>query len=124
MSFHHYSSFTAVLLVTALVSVATPAQAQCTPQWHPFDSSTASFPGVNGAVFAMRMWDPDGAGPLAPKLVVGGRFTVAGNALANNIALYDPDTNQWSALGTGMSGESPVYALAVLPDGELVAGGY
>src|SRR4030095_8157977 len=69
------------------------------------------------------MWDPDGAGPMPPTLVVGGEFTIAGTALANRIAACDPVTGAWSALGSGMNG-SFVYALATLPNGDLVAGGH
>src|SRR5262245_15334581 len=76
----------------------------------------------------MTMWDPDGAGPMQPLLVVGGRFTVAGSVFANSIAAYDPVSRVWSALGSGLSyGLSTVLAavnaLAVLPNGDLVAGG-
>jgi len=35
-------------------------------------------------VIAGTMWDPDGAGPATPVLVIGGQFTVAGSALADN----------------------------------------
>ncbi|MFO0082133.1 MAG: hypothetical protein ACK55O_05895, partial [Phycisphaerales bacterium] len=118
-----------VLSVLAVLGVS-GVRAQCTPEWQPFDPSTASFPGVNGSVMATAIWDPDGpGGPQTPKLVVGGQFTLAVNALANNIAAYDPATGQWSPLGSGI-GEGfgffaplSVRALAVLPNGDLVAGG-
>ncbi len=100
---------------------ASQVKAQCEPRWHPFDPSTAGVPGVEGAVYDVTMWDPDGPGPMTARLVVGGWFTVAGRVLANNIAVYDPATGEWSALGSGMS--ERVYALAVLPNGDLVAGG-
>ncbi|MBL9079957.1 MAG: hypothetical protein JNL08_20855 [Planctomycetes bacterium] len=57
-------------------------------------------------------------------LVVGGTFTTAGTASANHIARWDGVS--WSGLGTGMSGGAfvpGVAALAVLPNGDLVAGG-
>jgi trimeric autotransporter adhesin len=107
----------------ALATVATgllgsaAVQSQCAPQWLPGQS----VPGVNGVVRAMTEWDPDGAGPLPPRIVVAGDFTVAGDVLANRIATYDPATGAWAALGTGM--DNRVYALAVLPNGNLVAGG-
>ncbi|QYU66619.1 hypothetical protein J4558_16775 [Leptolyngbya sp. 15MV] len=115
------------LCVMMLVCVLCTANAvgQCTPEWQPFDPSTAGVPGTNGTVNATTMWDPDGPGPQTPRLVVGGRFTIAGNTFANNIAVYDPATGNWSALGSlregGMGGS--VFALAVLPSGDLVAGG-
>jgi hypothetical protein len=40
---------------------------------------------------------------------------------ASNIAAYDPRLDTWSALGSGVNGT--VRALAVLPNGDLVAGG-
>jgi hypothetical protein len=72
-------------------------------------------------VNAMTTWDPDGPGPMTARLVIGGSFTVAGTAAANNVAMYDPATGEWSALGSGMN--NVVWALAVLPNGDLVAGG-
>lgn len=54
------------------------------------------------------------------KLVYGGRFSAAGGVNANNIAAYDPVTNQWSALGSGINGQ--VKALIVY-NGNLYAGG-
>lgn len=35
--------------------------------------------------------------------------------------MWNPATDQWSALGTGTNGE--VLALAVMPDNTLIAGG-
>ena len=57
-------------------------------------------------------------------LVAAGRFTSAGGAPANHIARWDGTT--WSPLGSGLSGGATgvyVNALAVLPNGDLVAGG-
>jgi hypothetical protein len=58
-------------------------------------------------------------------LVVGGFFTTAGGVAANSIARWNGST--WSTLGTGFLGASglgSVAALAVLPSGDLVAGGF
>ena len=93
------------------------AMAQCTPQWLPG-------PGVAGAsdlVRAATNWDPDGNGPLGSLVVLGGSFAAAGTAAANRIATYDPATGAWGTLGAGMDGN--ISALAVLPNGNLVAGG-
>ena len=57
-------------------------------------------------------------------LVAGGVFTTAGGVSANFIARWDGTS--WSALGSGMSGPPgplAVRVLAVLPNGDLVAGG-
>src|SRR5439155_3920885 len=87
--------------------------------------------GVNGHVFAVAMWDPDGAGPLPAQLVIGGDFTTAGGTVVNCIARWDGSA--WQPFGTGMASSQPpgvdVTALAVLPvsfgsmAGQLVAGG-
>ena len=120
------SAAVAVLLFSLVTSaVAENAAAQCATQWLP----GAGVPGTDGIVRATTMWDPDGAGPIQPILVVGGEFTAAGTVEANRIAAFDPVTGAWSALGSGLSGLGPlshppsVHALAVLPNGDLVAGG-
>jgi hypothetical protein len=69
----------------------------------------------------MTTWDPDGPGPLGQHLVCGGEFQFAGAVATANIALLDPSTRTWSALGAGFDG--PVFALAVLPGGTLSAAG-
>jgi hypothetical protein len=78
-------------------------------------------------------WSPLGSGmndtvtslALLPNgdLVAGGYFTTAGGAPANDIARWDGRT--WSPLGAGMANGGPtgVRALAVLPSGDLIAGG-
>ncbi len=73
--------------------------AQCPEQW----IAGHGIPGVNGAVNAVVKWDPDGAGPAAEVLVVGGSFTMAGTTMANRIAMWDGLS--WQPLGSGMSGE-------------------
>lgn len=83
---------------------------------------------------ATGAWSPLGAGipeeagtvralAVLPNgdVIVGGGFTVAGGVAANNIARYNPVTDEWSALGAGTDGA--VRALAVLPDGDVIAGG-
>src|SRR4030095_10767796 len=112
------SAAVAVLLVSLVTSaVSENAAAQCATQWLP----GPGFPGTSSRVYATTMWDPDGAGPMQPILVVGGDFTIAGTVFANRIAAYDPVTGGWSALGSGTNGA--VYALTTLPNGDLVAGG-
>lgn len=78
-------------------------------------------PGTNGDVYAIAAWDPDGAGPLPPRLAIGGKFFVAGDQVVENIASFDPATDEWAPIGNGLG--TPVRALAALPNGDLVAGG-
>jgi hypothetical protein len=65
--------------------------------------------GLNGSVNVILPL-PDG------RLLVGGEFTNAGgNANADYLAVYDYNTNQWSALNTTPLGDF-VYTLAILSD--------
>ena len=99
-----------------------PAVAQCPEQW--LDGHGLA--GFSSYVYAATTWDPDGAGPKPPVLVVGGSFTIAGKTVANRIAFWDGAA--WQPLGSGMNNE--VYALGTWdPDGAgpkpelLIAGG-
>jgi len=80
----------------------------------------------NGSVRTLTEWDPDGSGPLTPRLIAGGDFTLVGGLSAPYIAAAGP--GGWSALSTGMSGR--VFSVTSWdPDGSgplppvLVAGG-
>jgi trimeric autotransporter adhesin len=106
-----------ILGITAAIGLLSDSIAQCTQQWLP----GGGLPGVTGIVRDTLAWDPDGAGPQAEVLVVAGEFQVAGNALASNIASYDPTTGTWLPLGAGTN--ASVQALGRLPNGDLVAGG-
>lgn len=105
------------VLLLLLVSSLCPATAQCP---NGFDAA-AGVPGTNNTVFATTVWDPDGAGPQTPKVVLGGQFTQAGGLAANRIAMWDPATGAWSTLGSGM--DNFVLCFATMPNGDLVAGG-
>lgn len=57
-------------------------------------------------------------------IYVGGRFSAVAGVPATNIARYDPSTNMWSALGSGIDGSTAiVYDLAIGPSGDLYVGG-
>ncbi|MCX6830373.1 MAG: dockerin type I domain-containing protein [candidate division Zixibacteria bacterium] len=64
----------------------------------------------DGYVLAMIIYDG--------KLIVGGRFTIAGCVFANNIVAWDGSS--WSSLGSGTN--NSVYTLTMY-DGRLIAGG-
>ncbi|MFO1077781.1 MAG: hypothetical protein U1E73_08645 [Planctomycetota bacterium] len=73
--------------------------------------------GLDGSAYAMLPL-PNG------DLVVGGQFTQAGGAPANSVARWDGTS--WHPLGAGLGGTNyfeQVNALAVLPNGDLVAAG-
>ncbi|MCR9246566.1 MAG: hypothetical protein NXI31_16150 [bacterium] len=95
------------------------AVGQCTPLWPASDVA----PGASDWVAASTMWDPDGAGPQPPVLVVGGAFHAVGDVAAQKIAAYDLATGTWSSLGSGMNRISVVHALATMANGDLVAAG-
>ncbi len=109
-------AFLSGLLVAAIATPRTAAQ--CATGW----TSSDAWPGVMGtSVLVTTMWDPDGGGPLPPRLVAGGQFHIAGNGAAANIAMFDPVTGSWSPLGSGTNGA--VRALMTLPNGDLAVGG-
>ncbi len=101
-------------VVASFVLHSPPARAQgdCAPFWQP----GGNVPGVDGTVRAIINM-PNG------DLIVGGNFRAAGNIPAKCIARWNG--MQWSALGSGMDGgtEPSVRALAVLPNGDVIAGG-
>lgn len=118
---HVLSSARAVaLLVAASLLASGFAVAQCAPQFLPGDGIAGVAGGGNSAEVALQ-WDPDGAGPITPKWVVGGSFTRAGLVAASNLAMFDPTTGAWAQIGGGVDGT--VIALATLPTGELVVAG-
>src|SRR5262245_17626401 len=106
------------LLASGLL--ASIASAQCAMTWLPGDGIL----GANSIVNASTMWDPDGAGPLPAKLVIGGYFTLVADVVASGLAAWDPATNSWSSIGSGVA-PANVVALASMPNGDLVvAGGF
>ncbi|MEZ6235069.1 MAG: immunoglobulin domain-containing protein [Phycisphaerales bacterium] len=62
--------------------------------WRPLGS------GVGGAVRGITSWDPDGAGPQSPQIVVTGEFLSAGGASASQVAAWDGQ--QWNSMGFGI----------------------
>jgi hypothetical protein len=103
------------LLVVSLLAAGRPAAAQCQPQW----LAGEGVPGILGIAYAATTWDPDGPGPQQPRLVIGGSLSVAGSAAASNIAMWDGTS--WASLGSGTNQQ--VFALAAMPNGDLIAGG-
>jgi len=99
------------------------AAVPCTAGFIPGDG----FRGIDGVVYGSTMWDPDGAGPRTPVLVMVGSFTYAGTVRTKNVVSYDPATDEWGvfANGIGNNSGSLIYAATVLSTGELViAGGF
>lgn len=83
--------------------------------------------GVDGDVYALMTWDPDGPGPLPVQLVAAGEFATAGGVVVNNIARWDGVA--WQPFGSGM--DNWVLTLTTWdPDGagplpaQLLSGGH
>ncbi len=105
-----------IVAILFLFTTTSLAVAQCT-KWIA-DSLDPSILGADGPVYALAVWDPDGAGPAAPQLVFGGNFDSAGGIVAHDIAAWDGLV--WRSFGDGM--DSTVVALTVY-NGQLIAGG-
>ena len=57
-------------------------------------------------------------------IYVGGQFTTAGGVSASNIAIYNSNTDLWSALGPGVTGTSyPVVNSIAISGGNIYVGG-
>lgn len=74
--------------------------------------------GLNGTINALTTWDPDGDGPLPPRLIAGGQISTVDSVNFNGIAMWDG--GQWLPLGMGVGGTLPtVNAMCSWdPDGE------
>jgi hypothetical protein len=81
--------------------------------WQQLGSGVRYTNGLNGDVNALAVFDADGPGVQRPSLYAAGFFTLAGSAMASNIARWD-GTN-WYAVGGGLTGGG-VYALAVIDE--------
>jgi hypothetical protein len=100
--------FLVVLITTLTIGSKTGIVfGQCDFDWKPGQN----LPGLNGWVFAVTPWDPDGEGPQPDMLIAGGYFYKAGGGDANAIAAWDG--NNWLPLGGGMDDDNVVRALVV-----------
>jgi hypothetical protein len=108
---------TAVFALAATTLACSGLRAQCSQLW----ASSGGFPGASDGVGAIATWDPDGAGPAAARLVVGGGFHFVGAQRVDRVAMLDPTTGVWSPLQLGLDGG--VAAFATLSTGELAVAG-
>ncbi len=115
----------ALFIALVLLSLGQPLLAQCSLQ-----GSGPPQPELSGLPFCSISWDPDGAGPLPPRFVVGGKNFLAGaqlfgTSLPSEQQVMTWDGSAWEALGAG-PGDTPVFDLVtalVSWNGVLVAGG-
>jgi hypothetical protein len=111
------------VMAAPLLSLAAigPAFAQCAPRW-----SAYSGPALDGPVYGLTVWDPDGAGPAGSMVVAGGNFQHAGAQSLNFVGGWDG--SGWRPLANGVSGTVECVTLYD-PDGpgpalpQPVAGG-
>jgi hypothetical protein len=105
-----------VLCALLITSAISSGNAACNA-WQPGEG----FRGFDDKVHATILWNRGGG--QTPVLVAGGDFSIAGTVFVNHIAYWDGDS--WQPLGNGTTNgvSGGVYALAVLPNGDLVAGG-
>lgn len=90
-----FSGRAVLALVWVALAAASSVQAQCSNSLRPM----GGLPGVAGVIEDVVLFDPDGPGPRGEQLIVSGRFAAAGDALAENLAAFDPVTRVWSAFG-------------------------
>lgn len=100
----------------ACLLFAAPCASQCDLQWQP-----GNVAGANMSVCDAVHWDPDGAGPMAPVVVIGGYFETIGAQQFSRIAAFDVATNQFQSLGAGVNGM--VRRLRIAPNNDLYAVG-
>lgn len=108
------------LAVVAALAAPPSALAQCT-DWltGPLQNSQAGN-GADGNVNALHVWDPDGDGPQAARLVAGGTFSTIGGVTTGTIAWLDPSNGTWQRFAS-YSPFADVRALTTY-NGQLVAG--
>src|SRR5688572_3548747 len=68
--------------------------AQCALEWR----GGYGCPGSNGGVFDAVNWDPDGAGPLPPVVVLAGGFSLVGEIACTGLAAWNPATGAVTSL--------------------------
>ena len=106
-----------ILLAALALNAAGSITAQCTVAWQDGERSPGPAPGIYGtAVHATAWWDPDGAGPAGPLLVIGGNFELP-SVGTSNLATWDPVDRRWGAFPAHPNGQ--VNAIAVLSNGDL-----
>ncbi|MFO0833261.1 MAG: immunoglobulin domain-containing protein [Phycisphaerales bacterium] len=92
------------------------AYAQCSASWLS-GAGTIGSPGIGGNTARCLLVMPNS------DVIVGGSFTIAGGVAVQRIARFSASTSTWSPVGSGATSTSNVYALAALPDGDMLVGG-
>jgi len=103
-------------LAAAFTMLSAAAFGQCANAW----AVNVSLPSL-GLIYDSALWDADGPGPLAPRLVVGGPFQGAGPGVGGRVMLFDDTTGLWQSIGVWPTEQ--VGAVAAGAAGELFASG-
>lgn len=107
-------------LLVLLPFTLDPAHAQCA-----LDGAGPPQPHLTGFALCSTVWDPDGAGPLPQRLVVGGSYLLAGTQVSGSerrVMTWDGST--WESLGTGPGNNIAGGVSSLITfNGELIAGG-
>ncbi|MCC6678613.1 MAG: hypothetical protein IT436_15880 [Phycisphaerales bacterium] len=89
-----------VLVAAGRFTSASGATVNRIARWDTLLNAWRSFgTGLNNDVYALTSWDPDADGPLTPRLVAGGDFTMAGTVTVNRIAQWTGVS--WQPFGAG-----------------------
>ncbi len=103
-------------VVVFLLSLTAALRSQC-----PFEFTPGGLQrDLTGLGRCTTVWDPDGAGPLPQRLVIGGSSLTAANATDQRVVTWDGA--QWEALGPGPGTTGGVRAM-VSWNGVLIAAG-
>ena len=83
------------------------------------DANWTSLGSLNGANGQVNVIAADGIG----NVYIGGTFTIVGNALASSVAMWNG--SNWSAVGSGLAGEStPIYAMTFWRSNLYIGGSF
>lgn len=109
------------LMVAGVFSEASGVPCNGIAVWNGTDWSALG-DGLNG-INQRSPWDLETT--AQGKVIMSGAFDQVDSVLANNIAMYDPATGTWSALGSGMSLriQTTVWDTAFDSSGVIYAGG-
>ena len=84
-----------VLLGASLLGLAGGGRAQCQLTWLPADPA----PALTGDAESLGLWDPDGAGPLTTRLLVGaGGFPGLSGGTGVDMPLVAFDGSDWTGV--------------------------
>lgn len=113
-----------VTIAALLLTAAATARAQCERRWSTPNGAMNATNGPIGTILDSTLWDPDGAGPLRPLLVVShsiGAGRIGQNEVQFGNAVNTWDGATWVTLGSNIGGHA--YDLLVDVDGRLLVFG-